>query len=156
MDEDLVGISGVVAGDILSAFFGFFVGVAAVEVNELQIVKTATENILCCFLGQSYFVCNPFDCIWIALVLIHSIQSHDVPQVAVFVFALDGKAESHGADVVVNLFPHDTGFVCDKRDLALGIVGFQCSEDSKNAGFLEIEEVTVHGISLDDAHDSGV
>ena len=71
-------------------------------------------------------------------------------------FTLDGEAGSHGADIVVDLLPHDTGFVGNKGNLALRIVGFQGSEDSENAGFFEVEEVTVHGISLDDAHDGGV
>ena len=35
--ENMVGVCGVITGYILSAFFCFFVGIAAVEVDELKI-----------------------------------------------------------------------------------------------------------------------
>ena len=57
----MVGVCGVVTGYILSGFFGVLVGVAAVKVDELQIVETAAEDFLCCFLGQAYLVGNSFD-----------------------------------------------------------------------------------------------
>ena len=152
----MVGVCGVVTGYILSGFFDVLVGVATVKVDELQIVETAAEDFLCCFLGQAYLVGNSFDSVGIAFVLIHGIQMHDVPQVAVFMFTLDGEAGSHGADVVMDFFPHDASFVGNKRDGFMCRVGIQRPQDPKNTSFFDVKEMTEHGISLHNAHDINV
>ena len=71
LNKDVVGICGVVAGDIFSAFFRFFVGVFVIEIYELEIVKGTAKDLGGCFFRQTDFVCDLFDRFGIILVLIH-------------------------------------------------------------------------------------
>ena len=70
MDEDLVGVCSVIDGYIFSAFFCFFIGVAAVEANEMEIMQTTSKDFFGGFLGEAYLLGNLLDRLGIAFVLI--------------------------------------------------------------------------------------
>ena len=72
-EQDVVGIGGMVAGNVFSALFRFFVGVFVVEIYELEIMERTAKDLCCCFFRQVHFACDSFDRFGIVLVLIHRI-----------------------------------------------------------------------------------
>ena len=45
LNKNIVGICGVVAGDIFSAFFCFLVGVFVIEIYELEVVERTAKDL---------------------------------------------------------------------------------------------------------------